>query len=276
MADLDERSNQPLDRFWRLDGRVAVVTGGASGIGRATAFRLAEAGATVAVADVRLDAASAVVAGIIQAGGRAAAVEVDVRDQLSVSAMVDRVAATLGVATLLVNSAGAFPSSPVLETSEALWDSVLDLNLKGTFLCSQACARLMVANHLTGAIVNVASKSSFRPTAHFAHYAASKGGVAMLTKALALELASHGIRVNAVAPGSVDTEASRELDAMRRAGSVRNDEALAANAPRRSVVPLGGQAQPDQVARAIVFLGSDFADYVTGALLLIDGGALLT
>jgi NAD(P)-dependent dehydrogenase (short-subunit alcohol dehydrogenase family) len=98
----------------------------------------------------------------------------------------------------------------------------------------------------------------------------------MLTKALALELASHGIRVNAVAPGSVDTEASRELDAMRRAGSVRNDEALAANAPRRSVVPLGGQAQPDQVARAIVFLGSDFADYVTGALLLIDGGALLT
>lgn len=268
MTDPDAPDRQPLDRLWRLNGRVAIVTGGASGIGRATALRLAEAGAAVAVADVRLDAASVVADEISRAGGQAAAVQVDVRSEASVSAMADTVATSLGVASLLVNSAGAFPPSPVLETSAALWDAVLDLNLKGTFLCAQACARLMVSGHLPGAIVNVASKSAFRPTVQFAHYAASKGGVAMLTKALALELAAYHIRVNAVAPGSVDTEASRDLDATRRAS--------AATPPRRADVPLGGQATADQVARAIVFLASEFADYITGEILVIDGGALLT
>jgi NAD(P)-dependent dehydrogenase (short-subunit alcohol dehydrogenase family) len=267
-------AEQPLSRLCRLEGRVAIVTGGGSGIGYATALRLAEAGATVAVADIRLDAAERVVGEIESAGGQARAVQMDVRDQSSVIAMAESVAKSLGAATLLVNSAGAFPPSPVLETSEALWDTVLDLNLKGTFLCAQACARLMVAQNLPGAIVNVASKSSFRPTVNYAHYAASKGGVQMLTQALALELAPHRIRVNAVAPGRVDTEASRDLAAARQAtlSDAGRSATLGAVPPP---IPLGRPALPDEIARAIIFLSTDLASQVTGTTLVVDGGSLL-
>ena len=248
-------------------GRAAFVTGAGSGIGRATALRLASEGAPVAVVDVRLDAAQETAAMIAEAGGTAVAFDTDVRDRTEIEGARDGALAAFGHLRYLVNNAGLVRMSPLDELEEDEWDLVLDTNLKGMYLVTRALAPTIGAAG-GGAIVNLSTiesevvvSSQGHPQVH---YNASKGGVKMLTKALAVELAHRNIRVNAVAPGPVATS-------FIPGGDLRSPEAWAFVKDR---ILLGRVGEPEDVAAAISFLLSDEASFITGAQLPVDGGWL--
>ncbi len=207
-------------------------------------------------------AAEGVAEEVRKAGGRVALVEGDVSDVKQIDAMVTRVTQALGGLDVLVNNAGVYPRVPFLEMREADWDFLLDVNLKGTFFCAQAAARAMIAGRRRGVIINLASQA-VRGAPRGVHYSASKGGVVAMTRAMALELAPHDIRVNAVAPGLTDT-------AQPRYG--HNEEELAGMA---RAVPLGRMAQPDDIASVAVFLASDEARYITGQTVHVNGGSYM-
>ena len=260
----------PIHELVRLQGKVAVITGAGSGIGRACALRLAEAGAAVVAGDVRGDAASATAAAVDDLGGDAAHARVDVRDDDQCRALAGAALAAFGQIDIVVNGAGIFPPSPMFEMTVDAWDRVLEINTRGTFLVSRACAEHMQG----GTIVNIASKSAMQPTAGLAHYAASKGAVVMLTKSLALELAPRRIRVNAIAPGAVDTEgASATAAAFAERSGVDLSEIKKAYCARN---PIGRECEPDEIARVALFLASPLSSYVNGETILTDGGHLLT
>jgi NAD(P)-dependent dehydrogenase (short-subunit alcohol dehydrogenase family) len=247
----------------RLSGKVALVTGAQQGIGRAIAVALAGEGADVAVNFLDDRAAGEGVAGLVRGLGRKAiAVEGDVARIRDVEAMVAAVGRALGPPDILVNNAGVFPRSEFLELAEREWDHVLGVNLKGSFLCAQAAARAMVAAGRPGAIVNISS-SAIRGDARGVHYSASKAGVLGLTRAMALALAPHRIRVNAIAPGLTNT-------AQPRHGNT--EEQIAARARE---IPLGRMAEPEEIARIAVFLASDDAGWMTGELVHVNGGAYM-
>ena len=251
-----------------LAGRVAVVTGAASGIGRAVAARLAGAGALLVAADLEEAGARAAAAAISADGTRAIGVAGDVRDWATGEAVAQAAAARFGRLDILVNCAGLFPSGAALELDEAHWDLLLDTNLKGALSLSQACGRRMRDLGRGGAIVNIASIQGLRPRVGKAAYASSKAGLIALTQVLAQELAPHGIRVNAVAPGPVLTEAAAAAGEGAR-------HAEAARAAYIARLPLGRFGTPDEVAVAVQFLASPAAGWITGATLVIDGGALV-
>ena len=263
----------PLPKLLDLTGQAAIVTGGAKGIGQGIARRLAEAGASVLVADMDEATARTTAQEIVASGGKAQALRADVSDGDSVRGMVEAAVAAFGRLDILVNNAGIFPFSPALQTTEELWDRVLGVNLKGVFLCSQAAARQMASQGPGGRIVNIASIDALHPTGNLAHYDASKGGVVMLTKALALEFAAVGIRVNAIAPGGIQTPGSQAATAAMLPQGV-NLEALAAAFTAR--IPLKRMGDPDDIARAVLFFATPLSDYATGALLVVDGGYLLS
>jgi NAD(P)-dependent dehydrogenase (short-subunit alcohol dehydrogenase family) len=258
-------SGSPLTELLALSGQVAVVTGGARGIGLACCARLAEAGAYVLVADVDEVAAVEAAARI---GPEAVAAPLDVRDAASVRALADRALAERGRLDVWVNCAGIYPVSPLLELSEEDWDSVLDVNLRGTFIGAREAARAMIASGRGGVVVNVASTAAYRTGGPgVAHYTASKFGVRGLTQSLAIELGGHGIRVLAVVPTVTLTPG---LDA-QRAPLEAAGFALDALGPR---LPLGRVAVPDDVARVVVFCASDLSLLMTGSSLLVDAGEL--
>lgn len=247
----------------RLAGKVALVTGAQQGIGRAIAVALAREGADVAVNFLDDRAAGERVAGLVRDLGRKAiAVGGDVARIRDVEAMVAAVGSGLGPPDVLVNNAGVFPRSEFLELAEREWDHVLGVNLKGSFLCAQATARAMVAAGRPGAIVNISS-SAIRGDARGVHYSASKAGVLGLTRAMALALAPHRIRVNAIAPGLTNTQQPRYGN---------TEEQIAARARE---IPLGRMAEPDEIARIAVFLASDDAGWMTGELVHVNGGAYM-
>ncbi len=247
----------------RYDGQVAVVTGAASGIGRATARRLAAEGAAVACLDVALDAIEAVAEEInreaADAGGRAIAVRCDVTDEQAVSTAVGRAQAELGAVTNLCNIAGIGGFAHTPEQSLRGWDKIIAVNLTGTFLMCRAVLPGMLEHG--GAIVNTVSTAGVIGQPYSAAYCASKGGVKMLTKALAVEYMARGVRVNGVAPGGVDTPIIHNFGPPDDA-----DMKLI----ERLMTPIGF-AFPHEIAGAFAYLGSHEADYVSGAILSIDG-----
>jgi 3-oxoacyl-[acyl-carrier protein] reductase len=247
-------------RPMRLAGRVAAITGGALGIGRATARLFAEEGATVALGDVQVEAADSVAREIVGRGGKAIAMALDVGDSAQVQAFVDRVVSDFGRLDVMFANAGIAHSAPFLDHPEAQWHRVLRVNLTGVFLCCQAAARQMVKQG-GGRIITTASINAFRGVENLVGYNAAKAGVVELTRTMAVELAQHRIAVNAIAPAQIDTRLTRTLpdDARRR---------------RVQRIPMGRFGEPDEVARVALFLASDEASFITGHTLAVDGGYL--
>jgi NAD(P)-dependent dehydrogenase (short-subunit alcohol dehydrogenase family) len=250
-----------LDLF-RLDGQTAVVVGGAGGLGAAMARGLAGAGAAVAVADANAARAKVVADGIAGAAGRALAVAVDVADAASVERMAAEVEAALGPIDVLVNSAGVTHRSPAADFPEAAWHRVIAVNLTGVFHGCQVVGRRMLARR-RGRIVNIASIAGQIGLTGTVAYAASKGGVVMLTRALAVEWAPHNVRVNAIAPSWFESNIG---------DLIHREPGYAERAMRR--VPVGRMGTPDELIGAVLYLASDASTMVTGHILAVDGGTL--
>jgi NAD(P)-dependent dehydrogenase (short-subunit alcohol dehydrogenase family) len=244
----------------RLQGRVTAITGGALGIGRATAVLFAAEGATVALGDVEVDASQKLVHEITGHGGQALAIPVDVGDAGQVQGFVDRVVAEFGRLDVMFANAGIAHSAPFLEHPEAQWHRVLRVNLTGVFLCGRAAARQMVKQG-GGRIIATASINGFRGVENLVGYNVAKAGVIELTRTMAVELAQHGITVNAIAPAQIDTRLTRGLPEEARRRRVER-------------IPMGRFGEAEEVARAALFLASDDASYVTGHTLAVDGGYL--
>jgi NAD(P)-dependent dehydrogenase (short-subunit alcohol dehydrogenase family) len=248
----------------QLAGKTALVTGAQQGIGRAIAIEFAAAGADVAINWLDDEAAAREVAAVaVGHNRRAVTIQADMAKLSDVREMVDAVVAEFGRIDILVNNAGVFPRVDFLEMKESDWDFVHDVNLKGSVFCAQAAAKAMIAAGSPGAIVNITSGAAFRGSPRGVHYVASKGGVVSMTRQMALELAPHRIRVNAIAPGLTDT-------AQPRYGSSEEEIAEMASAN-----PLGRIAEPEDIARAALFLASDQAGFVTGHTLHVNGGSYL-
>ena len=264
---------QTIAELFDLSGKGAVVTGGAMGIGQAIAFRLAEAGASVMIADIDLEAANQTVEQIKATGSKAQAIRADARSAADAKKVAQATVEAFGSLDILVNNAGIYPLLPFMEVGEELWDRVLSVNLKGPFFYSQAAAEQMIKAGRGGKIINIASIDGLHPNGDAAHYNASKGGVIMLTKALALELAPQQILVNAVAPGGIVTPGSKATTTTLAA---RGIDLVEVGKKIKARTPLGHAGRPDDIAKVVLFAASAAADYMTGSLLLVDGGFLLS
>jgi NAD(P)-dependent dehydrogenase (short-subunit alcohol dehydrogenase family) len=260
MTTTPAHPNSPANLF-DLTGQVALVTGGFGGLGRPIAAGLAAAGATVAVADLLLDRADALLAEIAATGQRGLALTLDVTNTTSVQAATDRLVSEFGRIDILVNCHGVTKRAPAVEFAEADWDHIIAVNLKGVFLCCQIVGRVMIQQG-RGSIINLASIGGLVGLPTSVAYCASKGGVVQLTRTLGVEWAPHGVRVNAIAPSSFNTPmVQRVLDAEP--------------AYRQRVVskiPIGRIAEPGEIVGAVVYLASAAAGMVTGAVLAVDGG----
>ncbi len=248
-----------------ISGKVAIVTGGARGIGFGIVFRLAEAGAKVVIADQKLT----------EKGPAAKFVEVDVANEDDVKRLVAETVSAFGKVDILVNNAGIFPSIPISAMTLADFEKVINVNLKGVFLCTKYASEQMIKQGLGGKIINVTSIDALHPSSiGLAHYDASKHGVWGFTKNVALELAPHKIWVNAIAPGGIATEGVQE---MQKGAPVPQGvdmpkvlEAFLAK------IPMKRMGEPDEIGKVALFLASDMSSYMTGSQIVVDGGMLLT
>jgi NAD(P)-dependent dehydrogenase (short-subunit alcohol dehydrogenase family) len=258
--------NKSTPKFCNLAGKVAIITGAAKGMGRAHALTLAKAGAKVVVTDIDVPGTQKVVEEIKKERGEAISVKCDQSQKSDVDNVIKETLDKFGKIDILVNNAGIFPSKPFLEMEERDFEKVIDINLKGYFLMAQAAAKEMKNNNPNergqrGAIVNIASIAAVVGFPGLVHYCASKGGVVGMSRAIALELAPLGIRINTIDPGAIDTPGASM-------SSMPEEQRKAIMAP----IPMKRQADAQEVANAVLFLASDEASYMTGAEVVVDGG----
>ncbi len=244
-----------------LEGKIALITGGARGIGQCIGEKLAAQGAHVILGDVDLPMAAETAGNIVKQGGKATAVELNVTDSAQLAGVFDKIIKEHKPLDILVNNAGVTRDALAMRMKEADWDLVLDVNLKGSFLCSQQAVKQMFKQR-SGAIVNIASIVGVMGNAGQANYSASKAGLMGLTKTLAREVASRNVRVNAIAPGFIDTDMTRQLDEKVRDLLVQQ-------------IPLASLGQPEDIADCVEFLVSDKSRYITGQVLGVNGGMLM-
>jgi NAD(P)-dependent dehydrogenase (short-subunit alcohol dehydrogenase family) len=261
---------QTISQLFNLSGKTAIVTGGAAGIGKAISFRLAEAGANVVVSDINLENARATVAEIRKAGFKARENQTDTSKPASAERTIQETLAVYGDLDILVNNAGVYPFSTGADLTEEIWDRTLNINLKGTMFFAQAAARAMMAKGHSGRIINLASVDAFHPMGRLVAYNASKGGVVMLTKALAQEWTPKGITVNAIAPGPINTGGGGALPP-----GMTQEQVAAMMKAVVDTIPLGRMGVPDDIARVALFLASGFADFISGTTIVADGGYLV-
>jgi NAD(P)-dependent dehydrogenase (short-subunit alcohol dehydrogenase family) len=255
--------NKTLPKFCDLKGKVAVVTGAAKGMGKADSIKLALAGAKVVVSDISVQECQLVVDEIKKLRGDSIAVKCDVSKKSEIDNLVAETLKKYGKIDILVNNAGIFPFEPFLQMSEANFEKVIDINLKGYFLMAQACAKEMVKQK-SGAIVNISSIAMGQVGVGFAgltHYCASKGGITAMSQAMALELAPMGVRVNCIAPGAIETPGASSTNMDPKAM-----EAMLAP------IPMKRKGNAEEIANAVLFLASDESSYMTGSTMVVDGG----
>lgn len=247
-----------------LSGKLAIVTGAGRGIGAAIAEAFARAGADLVIADIDDDSAQKIAEKTQHIGRKALVVKTDVASPADVDRLFGTVQAKFGAVDILVNNTGIWFRRPFLEIADSEWDHVLSVNLKGTFMCSQRAARIMMAKR-TGCIINIASHAGmFYSRGQGVHYAASKAAIIQMTRVLAFELGPLGIRINAIAPGGINTGIST---------SVTQAESSASQTPV-GFNPLGRRGEPEDIAQAALFLASKMAEFVTGQTLIVNGGTI--
>jgi len=261
--------NKTINKFCDLRGKVAIITGAKQGMGKAHALKLSSAGAKVVVADLDLQGCQLVVDEIKKQHGEALAVKCDMSKKSEIDNLISETIKRFGKIDILVNNAGIFPFKPFLEIQENDFEKVIDINLKGYFLAAQAAAKEMKKNQpnekgLRGSIVNIASIAAIVGFSGLTHYCASKGGVVAMSKAMALELAPLGIRINNIAPGAIDTPGASNTN-------MTEEQKKAMLAP----IPQKRQGQAEEIANAVLFLASDESSYMTGATMVADGGWII-
>ena len=252
-----------------LSGQVAIVTGGAKGIGQGISYRLAEAGAKVLIADLDLEAAQATAQTIVDKGWAAVASKVDVSSEADIKTMVESCVQQFGSVDILVNNAGIFPPVPIAQLASDLFEKVMHVNLRSVFLATKYAGDAMKSQG-SGNIINITSIDAIHPSMiGLAHYDASKHGVWGFTKNAALELAEHNIRVNAVAPGGIQTPGVAAM----QGGGPADPEAIKAFMAK---IPMHRMGRPDDIGKVVLFLASTMSSYMTGEQIVVDGGALLS
>ena len=258
--------NRTTSKFCDLKGKVAIVTGAAKGMGKAHSLTLSKAGAKIALADIDLAGCQLVVDEIKKMRGDAFAVKCDMSQKTDIDNLIAQTVKTFGKIDILVNNAGIFPFKPFLEMSEQDFGKVIDINLKGYFFTAQAAAKEMQKNQPNakgqrGSIINIASVAAVMGFAGLTHYCASKGGVVAMSKAVALELAPFGIRINNIDPGAIDTPGASTT-------KMSEQDRAAMLAP----IPMKRQGEAQEIANAVLFLASDESSYMTGSSMVVDGG----
>jgi 2-deoxy-D-gluconate 3-dehydrogenase len=266
------RKFTPINELITLSGKKAIVTGGAMGIGFAIAYRLAESGAAVVIADIDDQEAEKSCQQIKDAGYQATSVHCDVSNEKDVKDMASTVVSNMGGVDILVNNAGIYPRISLTDMTVVDFDQVMAVNLRGIFLSSREVSQIMIEHRKGGCIINLASIDAVHPSAKaLSAYDTSKGGVLTMTKSLAIELGQYDIRVNAVAPGGILTEGV----VSKVSGPVTGQGRVQLKAFMARMV-LGRMGEADDVARVALFLASDLASYITGSVIFVDGGYLIS
>jgi 2-deoxy-D-gluconate 3-dehydrogenase len=264
-----------IQKLFNLEGKIAMITGGAMGIGKGIALRLAEAGASIVIVDiVPASEAQATLEEIQINGVPASYLQADLREIKNLDYLIDQTVETFGDIHILVNNAGIFSYCPVTELTEELWDKTVDLNLKAVAFLSKAAIKKMIEKGHGGKIINISSIDSLKPSGSLSHYDSSKGGVRMLTKAFAKEVGKHGIMVNDIAPGGVSTPGVQKM-----AGTNISAEQQAAMKAQTEMfikmLPLQRMGEPEDIGNAALFLASEASNYMTGSTIVVDGGLLI-
>lgn len=266
-----------ITQLFDLRNQTAVVSGGSMGIGKSIVDRLSEAGAAVVIADIDIEHGEQAKKEFTDKGRKVEFIVTDISKPEDIDNAIDFSIQKYGGLDILVNNAGIFPFMPALNMTESMWSRVLDINLKGTFFFSQKAATKMIEKGKSGKIINIASIDAFHPTGNLVHYDASKGGVVMMTRSLALEWGKYGILVNTIAPGGISTPGATQSSAeMIKASGMKPEQVADMGKTFTARIPLGHQGEPDEIATVALFLASEAAKYITGETIIVDGGYLLS